>query len=151
MLGFSVPVRHQPGRKGKPMMAKVAAAAALLVVLSAAACSDDDDDPCDEEAALEQSVEELRNVDVVATGTDGLNAAVDNVKTDTQDLKDAVAEDLKPQVEALETAVSDAEEILSGIDNDATLNEKVDDVQEALTGVATAGSNLKEALQEECP
>ena len=136
------------------MLTKLAAGAALLLVLTAAACSDDDEPSvCDREEALEQSVQELRDLDVVATGTDGLNAAIDNVKTDADALKEAVRADLEPEVDALESAVSDAEDTLSGIDGDATLNEKIDDVQAAFTGVATASADLKGALQEEgdCP
>jgi len=135
------------------MLTKLAAGAALLLVLTAAACSDDDEPSvCDREKALEQSVQELRDLDVVATGTDGLNAAIDNVKTDADGLKEAVRADLEPEVDALESAVSDAQDTLSGIDGDATLNEKIDDVQKAFTGVATASADLKGALQEEdCP
>ena len=55
-----------------------------------AACSDDDDDGdatstpdvCEQSEAVRQSVEDLASLDVIASGTDGLNAAVDNVRTE---------------------------------------------------------------------
>lgn len=43
-------------------------------------------------------------------------------------------------MDALDAALSDAEDILSGIGDDATLNERIDDVQAALTGGGGLGS-----------
>jgi hypothetical protein len=135
------------------------AAFALFVVLMAA-CSDDDDDNgdeaspspsvCDQKEALDESAQALADLDVVASGTDGLTAAVEAVQTDVQNLKETVSADVEPEVEALETAVSDAQDTLSGINDDSTLNERIDAVQEALTGIATAAAGVGTALQNEC-
>jgi len=128
------------------------------IAIFAIACGDDDNDStatptpsvCDAEEALDQAVTNLTDLDVVSEGTNALNAAVADVKTELGDLKTAVGSDVADEVDALDTAVSDAEETLSGIDNDATLNEKIDAVQSAFTGVATAGADLKDALSQEC-
>ncbi len=128
------------------------------IAIFAIACGDDDNDSsatptpsvCDAEEALDQAVTNLADLDVVSEGTNALNAAVADVKTELGDLKTAVGSDVADEVDALDTAVSDAEETLSGIDNDATLNEKIDAVQSAFTGVATAAADLKDALSQEC-
>jgi hypothetical protein len=135
--------------------------AVLVAALTfAAACSDDDDDDdtggtatasvCDEAQAVQDSVAELSDLDVLAEGTNALSAAVTDVKTELADLRGAVSADVEDEVEAMESAVTDAEEILSGIEDDATLNEMIDDVQSALTGIATAATALDTALQNDC-
>jgi len=141
---------------GKALITLILAA---LVAL-AAACSDDDDDSgdgatatpsvCDQKEALDQSVEDLTNLDAIASGTDGLTAALEVVQTDLEDLAQTVSADIQPEVEGLETAVSDAEETLSSIGDDASLSEQIDAVQEALTGIGTAAAALGESLQNEC-
>jgi hypothetical protein len=54
---------------------------------------------------------------VISSGTDGLAAAVDQVRTDAQALKETVSADLEPDVEALRTAIDDAKSTLSNIDS----------------------------------
>jgi hypothetical protein len=130
----------------------------VAIAMLAIACGDDDGEGdatptpsvCDAEEAFQQSVTDLTDINVVSEGTNALNAAVANVKTELDDLKTAVGSGVADEVDDLETAVSDAEDTLSGIDNDATLNEKIDDVQSAFTGVATAAAALKDALSQEC-
>jgi hypothetical protein len=133
-----------------------AAAIGLLTVM--AACSDDDDGDttptpsvCDQKDAVETAVTDLADIDVLSEGTDALNDNVANVKTELADLKTVASEDVQPEVDALDAAISDAEETLSTIGDDATLNEKIDDVQAALTGIATASQDLATALDNDCP
>jgi len=138
----------------KFILCSLTAAIAMLAV----ACGDDDGggdatptpSVCDAEEALQQAVTNLADINVVSEGTNALNTAVADVKTELDDLKTAVGSDVADEVDDLQTAVSDAEDTLSGIDNDATLNEKIDDVQSAFTGVATAAAALKDALSQEC-
>jgi signal transduction protein with GAF and PtsI domain len=108
------------------------------------------DEVCDQKDAVASAVADLADIDVLAEGTDALNASVENVKTELSDLKAAVSDDAKDEVEDLETAVSDAEETLSGITDDSTLNQRIDAVQSALTGIATASTALVSALENEC-
>jgi predicted nucleic acid-binding Zn-ribbon protein len=105
---------------------------------------------CDQKDALEAAVDDLANLDVLAEGTNALDASVENVKTELDDLKTAVGDEVADEVDAMETAVEDADDTLSGISDDATLNEKIDDVQSAVTGVATAADSLVTALEADC-
>ena len=131
----------------------IAAIVALVV-----ACSGDDDEGeatptpsvCDQADAVRQSVEGLADLNVIASGTEGLTAAVDDVRTELQALRQTASAEIRPEVEALETAVDDAKETLSNIDSDATLSEKIADVETALGSVAIAAANLADALNNEC-
>ena len=66
------------------------------------------------------------------------------------DLKKVVGNDVKDEVDGLEKAVSDAQDTLSGIQDDATLSEKKNAVLSALTGIATASTALVGALKKDC-
>jgi hypothetical protein len=140
------------------MMRLMTLAALVLVTLSLAACSDDNDDGdatptpdvCEQSEAVRQSVEDLASLDVIASGTDGLNAAVDNVRTEVSSLKETVSDDVEPEVEALETAIDDARDAFANIDSDAALSARIADVENALGGIATAAADLRTALDNEC-
>ena len=128
----------------------IAITSVAALVLAVAACSGDDNSDatptpsvCDEKDALQQSVEDLTSLDVIASGTDGLTTAVDNVKTNLDNLKTTASDSVQPQVEALQTAIEDAQNTLSNINSDAKLSEKIADVETAFTGISTAAADLK--------
>jgi hypothetical protein len=105
---------------------------------------------CDQKDAVEEAVTDLTNVDVRAEGTNALKASVDDLKNEVDDLKSSVSSDVKDEVDGLDKAVSDAQDTLSGINDDSTLNQRIDAVQSALTGIATASTALVSALDKEC-
>ena len=140
------------------------------VLMLAVACGDDDEPTngvstgtpgvstgtpeeatvCDQADSVQQSVSALTAVDITEEGTNALDAAVAEVKTEIADLKETVSAEVEDEVQGLEDAVTEAQDILSGIEDDATLNERIDDVQRAFTGVATAGAALQDSLSQEC-
>lgn len=130
---------------------------AAIVVL-AVACSGGDDESdatptpsvCDQADAVRQSVKSLADLNVIASGTDGLTASVDEVRTEVQALRQTVSDDIRPEAEALETAVDDAKETLSNIDSNAKLSARIADVETALGGIAIAAADLAAALKTEC-
>ncbi len=139
-------------------MELAAALAALLILPLLAACSSSSSSSatatpsvCDQKDAVQQSLTDLANTDVVNTGTDGLTAAIDNVKTDLDQLKTSAQADLQPQIDSLENAASDAKDTLSNLGNDASVNQKIDAVQQAITGVVSASNDLVDNLQSKCP
>lgn len=129
---------------------------AAVVVLAVACSGDDESDAtptpsvCDQADAVRQSVESLADLNVIASGTDGLTAAVDDVRTEVQALRQTVSDDVRPEAEALETAVDDAKETLSNIDSNAKLSARIADVETALGGIAIAAADLANALNNEC-
>jgi hypothetical protein len=140
------------------MVRLITLAALALIALSLAGCSDDDDDGdaaatpdvCEQSEAVRQSVQDLADLDVIASGTDGLNAAVENVRTDVSSLKETISDDIEPEVDALETAIDDARDAFANITSDAALSERIADIENALSGIATAAADLRTALDAEC-
>jgi predicted nucleic acid-binding Zn-ribbon protein len=136
----------------------------IAVLMLAVACGDDDDETtdsastgtpeaatvCEQADSVQQAVEALSEVQIAEEGTNALNAAVADIKTETDELKETASAEVEDEVQALSDSIDEAEEILSGIDDDATLNERIDDVQSAVTGVVTAAAGLPDALSEEC-
>ena len=135
----------------------IAIGAVALLALGIAGCSDDDDSNatptpsvCDQAETLQSSVAELASLDVISSGTSGLTAAVDQVKTDAEALKQTTSDAIAPDVDALQTAIDDAKETLSNIDSAASLSARIADVETALTGIATAAADLKDSIDSEC-
>ncbi|HJS25996.1 MAG TPA: hypothetical protein VJ913_02595, partial [Actinomycetota bacterium] len=95
----------------------------LILGLAAAGCSDDGEDGsptadtsgCDEVNALEDSLTSLTEVDLVSGGTDALQAAVSDVRTDLDAAVSAVGAELEPAVDEVQTAFGDLESAIEGI------------------------------------
>ena len=64
-------------------------------------------DVCADREALRTSVDALTNVDVVAEGTNGVTAAVSDVKEDLAALRSSAGDELQPQVQAVQDAVDE--------------------------------------------
>ena len=66
-------------------------------------------DVCADREALRSSIDALRDVDLVAQGTDGVRAAVADVKDDLAALRESAGDELRPEVEAVQDALEDLE------------------------------------------
>ena len=95
--------------------ARLAAVAAMFVLTTTgiAACGGDDDDSassspslCDDSQALQSSVQDLKDVNVVENGTSSLQSAVTKVKDDADTLVTAAKDEFKPEVDDLTSALS---------------------------------------------
>jgi hypothetical protein len=141
----------------------------LIAVLAfAAACGDDDDDDdngngngatatqggqeavCDAGQDVQDAATTLTDLDVVSEGTDTLKAATTDLKTEIQSFKSVAGTTVQDEAQALEDSVDEAEQTFDDIDSDETLNEKIDDVQAALTAVVTDAAAFADALSVEC-
>ncbi len=135
--------------------------AVLIVSLfAAAACGDDDSSSdvggtptpsvCDERNALQQSVEDLAQLNVIAVGTDGLNAATERVKSDAQNLATVVSADVADEAAALTAAIELADATFSTLDDQESLLAATAEVALAIASVAVTGDDLVKALSTEC-
>lgn len=137
----------------------------VIVVLAvslfvAAACSDGDSNGdgngtaapsvCDQADTLQQSVDELAQLDVIAVGLDGLNAAVDQVTVDLESLSVLVGTETADEAAALKDAIERADETFSTLEDQESLLAATADVGLVIAQVATAADGLKEALSFEC-
>ncbi len=132
----------------------------IVALFVAAACSDDDSDGdgsgtptpsiCDERDTLQQSVEDLAQLDVIAVGTDGLNAATERVKSDAQSLATLVSADVADEAAALNAAIELADATFSTLDDQESLLAATAEVALAIASVAVTGDDLLSALSVEC-
>ncbi len=132
-------------------------AGALIV---AAACSDGDSNGdgngtaapsvCDRADTLEQSVDELAQLDVIAAGTNGLNAAIDQVRSDVESLSVLVGTDVAEEAAVLTDAVDQADETFSTLEDQESLLAAAAEVGLVIAQVATAADDLVTALSFEC-
>ena len=90
---------------------------------------------------MSTSVDALTNLDVVAEGTGGLTAAVDQLKTDLEAFGSSASEELQPDVEALQTSVDSLETAIDGFDTDGAAP-----VVAAVTAVTESATALIETV-----
>jgi hypothetical protein len=64
---------------------------------------------CADREALATSVDALKDIDLVAEGTDGVKSAVTAVKDDLEALRASAGDELKPQVDAVRSDIDDLE------------------------------------------
>jgi hypothetical protein len=103
--------------------------------------SDSTGDPCADRDALRESIGNLADVDVVADGTNGLTDAIDAVSDDLAAVRDSAGDDMKPEVEAVRSALDDVQTAVS--------NGPTDDLEgtaDALSTLASSTSDLLDAL-----
>ncbi len=141
------------------MILRVIAVLAGALVL-AAACSDDDSNGdangtaapsvCDQADTLQQSVDELAQLDVIAAGTNGLTAAMEQVRSDVESLSVLVGTDVVDEAAALTDAIEQADETFSTLEDQESLLAATADVALVIAQVATAANEVVEALSFEC-
>ena len=130
-----------------------------LLASVAAACGDDDSSSdtgdtstasvCDQRDNLNQSVNDLADLDVIAGGTDSLNAAVDRVESDLDSLAAVTSSDVQTEVDDLNEAIDRADETFSNLDDESLLAATAE-VALTIADVAIAGEALVTALAVEC-
>ena len=98
---------------------------------------------CADYNAFKSSIEDLKNVDVVKSGTSGLQAAVDKVKTDLQALRSSAAGEAEDQIKAVEDSLNDLETAISNVSSGGEAA-----VVTAAAKVVSSGSALVESLQD---
>jgi hypothetical protein len=137
----------KPDDSPAPLVRAVVACVALGVLM--VSCGDDDDssattvpEVCADREALRSSVAALEDLDVVAEGTNGLNAAVADVKEDLTELRASASDELQPQVQAVQDAVDELETAADNLDSagaSAALT--------AVANVATSTATLLDTLE----
>jgi hypothetical protein len=98
---------------------------------------------CADYNAFKSSIEDLKNVDIVKSGTSGLQAAVDKVKTSLQSLRTSAAGDAKDQIQAVEDSLKDLETAISNVSSGGEAA-----VVTAAATVVSSGSALVQSLQD---
>ena len=127
------------------MATRVFAAGAVAMLM--AACGDDDDssssttdpadDVCTDSQALSASVDDLKDVDLVAEGTDGASAAITAVKDDLAAFSESAGDEVQPEVQAVEDAIDELETAMDNLDSDpaGTARQAVSDVASSVSAL----------------
>jgi hypothetical protein len=108
---------------------------------------------CDDAAALRTAVDELKALDPVAVGTDGIRPALDEVRTAGTALKESAGSELAPSVTALETALEGLVTTLQGIPQGSIgSGATADAIRSSIAEVETASTALRTQLATtSCP
>ena len=85
---------------------------------------------CADKAALENSVDDLSNVDVTG-GRSSVSSAVNKVKNNLDDLGDSVRADLQPEVDDVKDALNDLETAVGNF-GDGSLTDNLQDAGSAI-------------------
>ena len=135
---------------------------AVVLTLATAACSDDGDNGgstgatsgatsgCDEVNALKDSLTSLTEVDPVADGTEALESAASDVKTDLDAAVSAVGAELQPAVDEVKTSFGDLETALQGVSSAGGLGAAATEVGSALAELGTALTGLTSEISQTC-
>ncbi len=105
---------------------------------------------CDRADNLQQSVDELAQLDVIAVGQNGLNAAFEQVRSEAESLSVLVGTEVADDAAVLTDALEQADETFSTLEDQESLLAATADVGLVIAQVATAADGLKEALSFEC-
>jgi hypothetical protein len=104
---------------------------------------------CSNYAALKASLSRLTSLNVIAVGTNGLSAAVDDVKATAAALA-ASAGVFAPQVNAVTSAIDQLQSTVSGLSSSG-LRGALPTITAQIAAVATAGQALAAAVKTACP
>lgn len=145
--------RDVVGNACRLRVSTLAVVGVMGLALATAGCGDDDKSSqetyCEAGESLESSVAALVNLDLIAEGTDGLNAALDSVEGDLEELRDAASDAAADEVDALRGSVEELESSISTLGGEITL-ENVSALGTAVENVATSAQGVYTTLTD-CP
>lgn len=121
------------------------AACTLLGVVALGGCGDDEKSAqeryCEAGNEVESSVTALTNLDLIAEGTNGLEAAINDVQEDVSTLVDTASEAAADESAALEQSIESLQSAIEGLageissDNVSALTTAIDDVSTSAQAV----------------
>jgi tetrahydromethanopterin S-methyltransferase subunit F len=105
---------------------------------------------CSDKSALESSVKALVNPSTLSGGKSSITSAIDKVKKDLDALGASVKADLKPQVDAVKSAVDDVKTDVGNFGN-GSLSENLSTTGTAIAKVGSTAADLESSLSSKCP
>ncbi len=104
---------------------------------------------CQAGTKLRTDVKALGNLDLVAEGTNGLTAAVDAVKSDITQLRDAASSATSAPIDELETSIDELSTTVSSLSGGISAS-SLPDLKTAITNVASSATAVYDTLKD-CP
>jgi len=137
-------------KSGTPLARLAVSLTLALGVIVPTACGDDEsaqDRYCEAGKSLNASVSALVEVDVVAEGTNGVSAALEDVNNDLSELGESASDAASDEVDTLKAAVGELEDALSAAGDSLTADNAVS-VINAIDGIRLAFSGVGETLTD---
>jgi hypothetical protein len=151
------------------MMRHRALAGAVATLLALSACGDDDDGDqpanstseatttstgealCAAIDDVEQDIGALGDIDVLAEGTDAVEARLTTIREDLAEIRD-LAPDIAPEeAEAFDSALASLGDAITALGDGSLTAESAQDVAAAGASTVEAGVAYLGALDDECP
>ena len=105
---------------------------------------------CADKSALQSSIKALTNPDLLTSGTSSIKAALKKVKTNLDALGQSVKADLKPQVDAVKSALDQLQTVVDNVGS-GSLTDNLQAIGDAISKVGATTGDLASALSSECP
>jgi hypothetical protein len=122
---------------------------AATLVLATSACGDDAEDAyCDAWEGTVDAYNDLRALDVMAVGSDGLQAAVDELDSSLQELAEATENQAGDDVQALSQSV---EQLIETVLSPDLPVDRREEVTVAIDDLRSAWDDVADAVGVECP
>ena len=120
----------------------------VALLLAGAACSDDGaSSVCEARDELENSVEELRDINVLDDGLDALRSDLDTVAGNLATFRAEAGDELEPQIDAVRDAI---DQVRSTVDSSGSPAEVATSIRTGVSGLTTAWNELAEAARGLC-
>jgi hypothetical protein len=104
---------------------------------------------CQARDQLKSSLAALTNPSVLTGGKSGIQSAVTTVQTNLTAVSDAAKQDYKPQVDAMQAALTQLQTTVGNL-NDNNLSQNLQSVGSAIAKVGSSANDLFSKLQTAC-
>ena len=122
---------------------------AAILAFGASACGDDPEDAyCDAWEGTVDAYGELRALDLMAVGSDGLQAAVDELDSSLQEWAEATEDQAGDDVQRLRESV---EQLIETVLSPDLPVDRRDEVGAAVDDLRVAWDDVADAVRVECP
>jgi hypothetical protein len=155
--------RAGPGQERVLIMIRrlLSGTAVVALALTVAGCGSDSDSSsssttsaqtavCKDKTALEDSVKSLTNLDLATAGSGKIKSDAQDVQDNLDALGKSVKANLKPEVDALKSAVQDLEDAVKGF-GDQSISQSLEDTGSAISKVGSTSADLAKKLNDQCP
>lgn len=127
------------------------AVVACIGVLTLGACGSDEesaqDQYCQAGADLKSSLASLVDLDLLASGTDGLNEAIEQVSDDVDALRDSASDATVDEVDALQASVDGLKDAISTLGGDLS-SDNATAVRDAIGAVSASAQAVTSTLSD---
>jgi hypothetical protein len=153
------------------MMRHRALAGALATLLAISACGDDDDGEqaanstttaeatttstsdalCAARDDAEQDIRALGDIDVLAEGTDAVEASLTTIRDDLAEIRELAPDTAPDEAEAFDNALASLDDAITALGDEPLTAESAQDIVAAGTSTIETGQTYLGALDDACP